>query len=127
MKHNTRQRQAIMYCLSQASGPMSPYEIHELAAEEVQGLGIATVYRNLKFLAQEGKIQELVLPGEGARYEPAGQEHHHHFFCRYCDRVFCVPGCLSGLASMTPEGFTLEGHEIVLYGRCEDCRMVRDS
>ncbi len=121
MKHNTKQRQAIIHCLSRARGPMSPYEIHELAAEEVEGLGIATVYRNLKLLAQEGKVKEFVLPGEGTRYEPAGLQHHHHFFCRGCDRVFCVEGCPRGFSSMIPEGFVLEDHEIVLYGQCQDC------
>ncbi len=122
MKHNTRQRRAIVHCLSRARGPMSPHEIHAQAAEQVQGLGIATVYRNLKLLAKEGKIRELVLPGEGSRYEPAGLEHHHHFFCRGCARVFCIQGCPGEFSSMVPRGFILEEHDIVLYGRCDGCR-----
>ncbi|WP_028574584.1 Fur family transcriptional regulator [Desulfonatronovibrio hydrogenovorans] len=123
MKHNTRQRQAIIRCLRQAHGPMNPQEVHQQAGKEVVGLGIATVYRNLKLLAEDGKIRELAFPGEGSRYEIAGLEHHHHFLCRDCDKVFCIQGCPGGLSSMTPEGFSLEGHEIVLYGRCSHCRM----
>ena len=29
--------------------------------------------------------------------------------------------CPGGLAALTPPGFALEGHELVLYGRCDAC------
>ena len=125
MKHNTRQRQAIIHCLEQAGGPMSPQEILILAREKVEGMGIATVYRNLKLLEEEGKVRELVLPGEGARYEKSGLSHHHHFFCRGCYKFFCIEGCPREIISMVPRGFALEEHEIVLYGRCRECRDYR--
>ncbi|RQD67340.1 MAG: transcriptional repressor [Desulfonatronovibrio sp. MSAO_Bac4] len=121
MKQKTRQRLAIVDCLNNADGPMTPQEIHELAQKAVLGLGIATVYRNLKLLVTEGKIRELIFPGEGARYELAGLGHHHHFLCRDCDRVFCIQGCPGGFNEMIPNGFVLEEHEIVLYGKCQYC------
>jgi Fur family transcriptional regulator, ferric uptake regulator len=121
MKHHTRQRQAIVQCLEKAEGPMSPREILVHARENVDSMGIATVYRNLRLLQEEGKVRELILPGEGARYEKKEHAHHHHFFCRGCDRVFCVEGCPREFSSMVPRGFVLEDHEIVLYGRCQDC------
>lgn len=122
MKHNTRQRQAIVNCLNMADGPMSPHEVHEQAVRFVDGLGIATVYRNLRLLVREGKVRELTFPGENSRYELAGLGHHHHFLCRGCDRVFCVKGCPGGFNEMIPNGFVLEEHEIVLYGKCEACQ-----
>ncbi len=122
MKHKTRQRQAIANCLDKADGPMSPQEVYEQAEKIVTGLGIATVYRNLKLLVSEGKAKELAFPGEGSRYEPTGLGHHHHFLCRGCDRVFCVHGCPGGFNSMIPSGFALEEHEIVLYGKCQECQ-----
>ncbi len=122
MKHKTRQRQAIIQCLGNADGPMSPQEVQAEAEKLVAGLGIATVYRNLKMLASSGKVRELVFPGEGSRYELAGLDHHHHFFCRDCDRVFCIEGCPGGFNAMIPKGFALEEHEIVLYGKCDECQ-----
>ncbi len=87
----------------------------------VPGIGIATVYRNVKALLEEGWLHEVELPGEPSRYEVAGKDHHHHFRCRRCDRVFDIHGCPGNLAAMTPQGFEVEAHEIVLYGRCDDC------
>ena len=85
------------------------------------GLGIATVYRTLKSGVEGGWLQPVDLPGEPPRYEPTGKQHHHHFHCRSCDRVYEIEGCPDGLRNLTPPGFALEAHEIVLYGRCADC------
>ena len=85
------------------------------------GLGIATVYRNLKALVEEGWLESVSLPGESPRYEIAGKRHHHHFRCRTCERVFEINGCYTNLLQLTPRGFRLEGHEVVLYGLCGAC------
>ena len=42
-------------------------------------LGIATVYRNIRSLTEEGELSEVKLPGENPRFELAGHQHHHHF------------------------------------------------
>ena len=47
----------------------------------------------------------VYLPGEPARYEPAGKGHHHHFRCRGCDRLFEVTGCRPAAAARPPRGF----------------------
>jgi Fur family ferric uptake transcriptional regulator len=51
----------------------------------------------------------------------AGKAHHHHFHCRDCNRVFEVPECVSDLRRMTPAGFVLHAHDVVLYGKCKEC------
>lgn len=82
---------------------------------------MATVYRTLNSLLEEGFVAAVELPGEPARYEVAGKPHHHHFHCRRCDQVFEVPGCPGNLRSVVPDGFRLESHEVVLYGSCAEC------
>ena len=69
----------------------------------------------------EGALTQVELPGEAPRYETAGRQHHHHFHCRACDRVFELEGCPEGLRGLIPTGFSLESHEVVLYGRCAAC------
>lgn len=91
------------------------------AQSYVPGLGIATVYRNVKALVQDGWLESVALPGEPPRYEVAGKQHHHHFRCRTCDRVFEIDGCFTNLVQLTPSGFRLEGHAVVLYGLCTAC------
>ncbi len=121
MQRETRQRKAIRRALIEAGHPLSPREIHEAAGALVDGLGIATVYRNVNALLEEGWLVAVELPGEAPRYERAGKEHHHHFHCRKCDRVYEVEGCPGNIKSVTPEGFQLERHEFVLYGLCLSC------
>lgn len=122
MERSTRQRSAIHDALVHATRPLLPDEVLAAARVQVPTLGIATVYRNLRLLVDEGAVLPVQLPGEAVRYEAAGRDHHHHFQCRGCERVFDVPGCSAHLAEGLPAGFTVEAHEVTLYGRCPDCQ-----
>lgn len=112
---------AIREAFERADRPLSPAEALEVAQERVPGLGIATIYRNIKGLVEEDWLTEVLLPGAPSRYEVAGKNHHHHFRCRICDRVFEVEACPPDLRALTPHGFRLEGHDITLFGRCASC------
>lgn len=100
---------------------MRAQEILEAADRSAPGIGLATVYRALKWLIQSGDVVTVELPGDTPRYELAHQHHHHHFSCRACGRVFEVDGCPGDLARLAPRGFAVEAHEVVLYGRCAEC------
>ena len=121
MERKTRQRDAIRQVFEANEHPMGPQEILQAAQEFTPGLGIATVYRTLKALTEEGWLDPVELPGEPQRYEIAGKGHHHHFRCRTCDRVFEIEGCLTNLKRLVPQGFRIDRHEVVLYGTCNTC------
>lgn len=118
---NTSQRKAIQRAFERAGRPLSVQECLEEAQTEMVGLGIATVYRNVKRLLEEGFLETVDIPGDSARYELAGLDHHHHFHCRSCDKVFDVSSCTGGVDKLAPQGFSVESHEIILYGLCVDC------
>ena len=122
MERSTRQNAAIREALATAGRPLTPTEVLSHARQQVAALGIATVYRHLKSLLDEGAIQAVNLPGESARYEPSSPRHHHHFRCDHCARVFDVLQCPGNLRRLAPPGFTVERHEITLYGRCKECK-----
>jgi Fur family ferric uptake transcriptional regulator len=122
MERNTRQRSAIRDAIAQADRPLLPQEVLASAQRQAPGLGIATVYRALKGLVEDGELQTVTLPGENPRYELIGQHHHHHFQCRHCQRVFDVHACPGDLSRLAPTGFTVEDHDLTLYGRCAECR-----
>ncbi|MFO0831780.1 MAG: transcriptional repressor [Phycisphaerales bacterium] len=114
------QREAIREAIASAGGPLSPREILALAARRKGSLGLATVYRTLKFLVQSGEVVVVEIPGEAPRYEvPKG--HHHHFHCRGCGKVFELDGCCGHFSDLTPKGFRLDGHELLLFGLCGRC------
>ncbi len=91
------------------------------ARDQVPRLGIATVYRTIKALARAGKVVPVAIPGEPSRYEVAGLRHHHHFYCTRCEKVFELDGCLLRDNVSAPSGFTVEDHEVTLYGTCPRC------
>ncbi|WP_157268999.1 Fur family transcriptional regulator [Azohydromonas aeria] len=124
MERLTRQRTTILQALTAAQRPLLPQEILEAAQATLPRLGIATVYRQIKQLVEEGELQVVRLPGDNARYEAArhAHHHHHHFQCTVCQRVFDVHACPGDLARLAPEGFTVEDHDLTLYGHCRDCR-----
>lgn len=121
MNRKTRQRDAIRAVFSKARRPLGPQEILNMAQDEVPGLGIATVYRTVKGLVEEGWLAPIDIPGQPTCYEAANLEHHHHFHCRGCGKVYDVDGCVGSALSTAPPGFTVEDHEVILYGRCLAC------
>ena len=120
-KRQTTQKAAILRAFELDDRPLSPQEVLDAARTDVPSLGVATVYRAIKQLLEEETIKSVGLPDGPPRYELAGKAHHHHFQCRYCDKVYEIFACSGGIKPLTPEGFTLEDHEIMLYGRCADC------
>lgn len=121
MARKTQQRDAIRCAFEDADRPLSPEEILTAARRQAPRLGIATVYRNVRSLVEEGWLHTVDLPGAPSRYELAGKHHHHHFHCRSCDRVYEVDDCPGSLKNLLPNGYQLESHEIILYGLCRAC------
>ncbi|MGA0333446.1 MAG: Fur family transcriptional regulator [Kiritimatiellia bacterium] len=120
-QRNTRQRSAIKKAFENVGRPLSPQEVNEIAREYVPSLGIATVYRALNEMVEEGSLHPVDLPGQSRRYEMSGLHHHHHFHCQKCDKVFDLEGCLLKKEFDLPPGFTVKQHDITLSGVCPDC------
>ena len=113
-----------MGALESAPGPLTPQEVLDLASREQASLGLATVYRNLNALEEQGEIIPVHLPNDTTRFEPAGRGHHHHFRCESCEQVFelkakCPVAILEGVT--LPGGYKVEHHELTLYGVCPSC------
>ena len=121
VRRDTRQRRAIRHVLKHFGRPLTPEEVLDYGQRIVPSLGLATVYRNLKILAREGWLSEVQLPGGGLRYELADRPHHHHFLCRSCDQAFDVHRCPDEIEELAPDGFQVDSHELILFGRCAAC------
>jgi len=92
-------------------------------AESGQKIGIATVYRGLAALAEQGLINVIQL-GDKRRYERADKSHHDHMICSDCGAIeeFSHP-TIEALqqAAAIERGFHLTGHQLVMFGTCADC------
>lgn len=121
MERNTQQRQAIIAAFNKTKRPLSVQEVLELAQKRCPGLGIATVYRNLKALVAEARLQSVDLPGGQVLYELPTSLHHHHFSCLKCLKVYDIDVCGLNFQKLVPQGFQLREHEILLSGLCSGC------
>ena len=123
--HRTSQRRAILRALDEAPGPLTSREVFERASRLHPGLGLATVYRNLSYMAEKGVVTTVHLPNEATtRYEPLRPSHHHHFSCVDCGQVFELDAScpVAGLEGATlPGGFMVRDHSLTLYGSCPAC------
>jgi Fur family transcriptional regulator, ferric uptake regulator len=117
----TKQRDAVRAVLANAERPLSIDEVLKSASKRVDGLGVATVYRAVALLLDDGWIEAVEIPGEPARYERSDKGHHHHFQCEKCDRAFDINGCLDNLRKLAPPKFRVKEHSLTLYGLCAAC------
>jgi Fur family ferric uptake transcriptional regulator len=118
---NTRQKTAIREAFAEADRPLSPEEVLRSAQQYHPGVGIATVYRNIQTLVEEGWLQAVEVPGDATRYEVAGKKHHHHFQCNECGKLYDLEGCTAQSRPKLPKGFRASGHEFYIYGTCAAC------
>jgi Fur family ferric uptake transcriptional regulator len=117
----TKQKDALRVVIDGAERPLSVEELLAAASKQVEGLGVATVYRTVNAFLSDGVIEAVEIPGEPVRYERSNKGHHHHFHCEKCLRVFDIAGCMENLKTLVPPKFRVKEHDVTLYGICAAC------
>lgn len=120
----SRQREKILDTLkNNVVHPTAEY-LYEVLQKEKSKISLATLYRNLNQLAENGIIKKIdgLEPSSHYDHNTYG---HYHFICDNCKRVFDVSQDIApDLVKKTEEetGFAVTGHDIVFHGICKDCR-----
>ena len=85
-KRATRQLEAVFQALQ--GDPSHPFadEIYRRVRKKLPRISLATVYRNLQRLVEDGKIRAFLLGERVARYDPETND-HDHFICESCGRI----------------------------------------
>ena len=122
MIRRTRQRRAIEETFRKEGRPLSPSELHDGARSLLPGIGLRTIYRQLKDMSSEGLVVGVDYPGQPLRYEWVSRDNHAHFICRLCKRVYDLKMDVPDVDIQPPKGFKVSGQETVFYGICPDCR-----
>jgi Fur family ferric uptake transcriptional regulator len=120
MGRRTEQRDAIVDALRASDRAVTAQELHG----QLAGVGLATVYRNLQRLADEGDADTLRRENGEIAFLLCGAGHHHHLTCRVCGRVEQVRDCrLDDWARdvATGHGFSQVEHHAELVGVCAAC------
>jgi Fur family ferric uptake transcriptional regulator len=117
----TAQRRAVLAAFEAGhAGHLTAEDVFERARRELPELSLATVYNALADLVRAGLLVRL--DGTGRHLYDAKLEQHQHFRCRSCGRLFDVHARGLGELALAEDGFEIERTQLVLEGRCPDCR-----
>ena len=128
----TRQGEAIDEVLRAADGFRTAQDLYGDLRSRGSSVGLTTVYRHLKVLADAGEIDVVHRPDGEAQYRlcrpleadrAAGQDHHHHLVCRVCGRAVEVDGpeveqWAERVAAAA--GYTQISHTVEVFGLCPE-------
>lgn len=104
---------------------VSAQQLHEDLNRSGQRIGLATVYRTLQSLADEGKLDILRSDAETLYRHCETAHHHHHLVCRECTSTREVSGAgVEEWARKVAEeaGYIAETHTLEIYGLCPECQ-----
>lgn len=124
----TDQRLQILQVISENSDKhLSNEEIHELAKNVNEDIGLATIYRTTQLLAQLGILTTLTLGDGKERYEIKKEvdgHTHHHLICSICGEVTEVQDDLLDKLEkkvLEEHGFKVIDHQLKFIGVCARC------
>lgn len=122
-KRNTIQKTIILEVVQLLKQHVTADEIYDEVIKTHPNISRATVYRNLKQLAEEGKIRRVNI-SNGADCFDHILEEHYHAQCLKCGKIIDVKmDYMRGLehAIEQADDFVFNGHDIIFKGICRDC------
>ena len=129
--YNTKQKEKLLeYLISNKEKHTNVQEITAFLSAEGSPVGVATIYRQLDKLVEQGLVRKYAFDGKtSACYQYIEDNEqcrsHFHLKCLSCGRLIHLD-CehLAELAHHIEEehGFEIDYSQTVFYGRCGDCK-----
>ena len=79
----TKQKRIIMEELGGLYSHPTADEVYHVVRKRLPKVSLATVYRNLEQLSEDGQIKRLDMCGQQRRFDPVAQD-HYHMRCNVC-------------------------------------------
>jgi len=123
----TSQREAILSTLYENPQHFTSENLYMLVKQKHPELsvGIATVYRTLALLEENGLVSSISLGIQGKKFEIANKPHHDHLICESCGKIVEFENeQIEDLQHQIAKenGFVLTDHLMQLYGTCAECQ-----
>jgi len=119
----TQQRQVILEELNKLNCHPTAEDLHRIVREKLPKISIATVYRNLELLSEEGTVLKMNVDGAQRRFDGT-TGNHYHIRCSVCGRVDDVHMDVLPTVEQAAEkstGYTVLAHKVEFTGICPDC------
>ncbi len=118
----TPQRKAILEELKKDYSHPTADVIYERVRKKLPKISLATVYRNLELMAEEGIIQKLTI--ESQMHFDGQIESHFHIYCTKCGKIADIWQDIpvKDLLGNLKTDFSIHGYSLVFYGICPECQ-----
>lgn len=117
---NTKQLELIWTAIRDEQSHPTADQIYDRARKKSPRISLGTVYRNLRKLVADARLQVLMV-GRAQHFDPLVAR-HQHFICETCDRVFDVMVDRQLKPTRLPhEGFKVTSQQLAFYGQCKQC------
>lgn len=124
-ERNTLQKKVILDELKYMMDHPTADQIYQEIHKKYPTISRATVFRNLKMLAEQEKVLHISIPNGADCYESITKP-HYHVKCSACGKVSDV--ILPYMDKLNLEvhsmdsDFLITGHSLVFKGICDKCR-----
>jgi len=123
----SKQRDIILSIIENDHTHPTAEVVYNIARKELPDISLGTVYRNLKFLNEQGKITAINTSDNTVHYD-SNIDDHHHMVCIHCGNIIDVH-IKKQLLDQLENDFIQEGLQLVIkpilfQGICKDCQKV---
>lgn len=127
----TPQRLAIVAALANSTAHPTAEQIHKMILKDFPTTSLATVYKTITMLKEQGEVIELSFGDMGSRFDARDADPHPHIICTQCGQVFDLDvgeafdaidfdAVAKTMAQKT--GFRIESYRLDFYGVCSKCQ-----
>lgn len=122
----TPQREAIIQYLIASEAHPTAETIYQALAKRFPHMSVATVYNNLRLLADLDLVEEMS-SNDAATHFDFALFPHYHAICSNCGKIVDFTyGKMTDVEQVAAAktGFQVSGHHLEVYGLCPDCQRL---
>ena len=123
----TSHRLALIRLIAASEGHPNATELFESLRLQFPTVSLATIYKTLTLLKEEGEVLEIDLRSD-SHYDGNKPYPHPHLFCNRCNKIFDGDEVLP-MQKVNQEveqkyGFRILRYQLIFYGLCQDCQSM---
>ena len=123
---STKPRMLVLTILSKSSLPLTAEDIYFSLKKE--RINLSTIYRTLNSFESVGIVKKEINQNKENAFILLSHDDRHVLVCVKCKKVVPLEGCPYHEANEELEnktGFTIQDHNMEIYGVCPDCQNIK--
>lgn len=126
----TMQREIIIEAIARGGRHMTADEVFEEIQKQTNAINVATVYRTLNFLFEEGLVSRADMGSGQTVYTTTRHGPHIHLVCQRCGHVTeATDGLIKSLGEqlLSQYHFAADLQHIAIFGVCAGCTVKEQN